>query len=257
MKNNLEIFRNEEFGEIRTITENGKILFCGSDIAKALGYTNSNKAINDHCKEDGVTIRSVIDNLGRIQQAKFINEGNLYRLISSSKLESAQNFETWVFDEVLPAIRRTGGYIVGEETMNEDQLILSAMKILNKKVENLRLENTQQKKVINELKPKAKFAETIVSNGKSIDVGSMAKLLSQNGINIGRNRLFTILRKNGYLMTSGNSTIPTQKSMNLQIMEIDTREFTLDGEKQTYFTPMITTKGQVYFMGKFLKGELM
>lgn len=108
--NDLQIFDNAEFGQVRTIEENGQVWFCGKDVAIALGYTNPKKCINDHCKEDGVTIRSLIDSMGREQQAKFINEPNLYRLITHSKLPSAEKFEKWVFEEVLPTIRKTGHY---------------------------------------------------------------------------------------------------------------------------------------------------
>ena len=134
MENKLEIFKNEEFGEVRMVEENGKMMFCGSDVAKALGYNDTNQAIRKNCKKDGVSTRRVIDNLGREQQAKFINEGNLYRLITHSKLPSAEKFESWVFDEVLPSIRKTGGYIAGEENMNEDELVLKAMNVLNLKI---------------------------------------------------------------------------------------------------------------------------
>ncbi len=117
--------------------------------------------------------------------------------------------------------------------------------------EKEKLQNT-----VKELEPKAQFADAIVSNEKSIDVGSMAKILYQNGINIGRTRLFAILRKYGYLMSSGQDTVPTQKSMNLGIMEAKLGTYFNDYESKTYLKPMITTKGQVYFLGKFLKGEL-
>lgn len=110
MNETIQIFRNEQFGTIRTIEENGKVLFCGSDIARTLGYTNPKKAIADHCRKDGVTFCSLIDSMGREQQAKFISEGNVYRLITHSKLPAAEKFEKWVFDEVLPSIRKTGGY---------------------------------------------------------------------------------------------------------------------------------------------------
>lgn len=114
-ENKIEIFKNEQFGEIRTIEVDDKIYFCGKDAAIALGYTNPNKAINDHCKEDGVTIRSLIDSLGRNQDAKFITEGNVYRLITRSKLPAAEEFEKWLFDEVVPTIRKTGGYVANDD----------------------------------------------------------------------------------------------------------------------------------------------
>ena len=108
--NDLQVFKSNEFGEIRTIQENGVIWFCGSDVCKALHFTNSRKAVNDHCKKDGVTKRYIIDRLNRKQLTAYINEPNLYRLIIHSRLPSAEKFEKWVFEEVLPAIRRTGRF---------------------------------------------------------------------------------------------------------------------------------------------------
>lgn len=116
--NEVQVFTNQRFGEIRTIEENGRVLFCGSDVAKALGYSDTPKAIKNHCKIDGWAIYPVTDSLGRTQQAKFINEGNLYRLITHSKLPSAEQFESWVFDEVLPTIRKTGSYITDSQPTN-------------------------------------------------------------------------------------------------------------------------------------------
>lgn len=108
--NNLQLFNNSEFGQLRTITEQNQVWFCGTDIATILGYKNSQKALNDHCRTNGVTFRSVIDSMGRTQKAKFITEGNVYRLIARSKLPAAEKFERWVFDEILPTIRKTGSY---------------------------------------------------------------------------------------------------------------------------------------------------
>lgn len=105
---NIEIFQSEEFGEIRTIEEEGKVLFCASDVAKALGYVNPNKAVNDHCR--AITKCSTPIS-GKLQEINFIPEGDVYRLITHSKLPSAEKFESWIFDEVLPAIRKTGGYV--------------------------------------------------------------------------------------------------------------------------------------------------
>jgi len=108
--NDLQIFKNTDFGEVRTIKEKGNVLFCGSDVAKALGYADTTQAIRKNCDKDGVSARRVIDSMGRTQQSNFITEGNLYRLIVNSKLPSAKKFERWVFDEVLPTIRKTGTY---------------------------------------------------------------------------------------------------------------------------------------------------
>ncbi|MCI9597917.1 MAG: hypothetical protein HFE75_11610 [Firmicutes bacterium] len=107
MKNNIQIFKNEQFGEVRTIEEDGKVLFCGSDCAKALGYQNPSRDVNRHCKN--IEKRCTTDSVGRQQETLFIPEGDLYRLITHSKLPAAEKFESWVFDEVLPSIRRNGG----------------------------------------------------------------------------------------------------------------------------------------------------
>lgn len=130
--NELKVFTNEQFGQVRTLEENGNILFCGSDVAKSLGYSNPRKAMLDHCQKDGVTIRDAIDKCGRTQQVKFINEGNLYRLIAHSKLPSAEKFEHWVFDEVLPTIRKTGGYV-----SNEDMFINTYLPFADKQTKML------------------------------------------------------------------------------------------------------------------------
>ena len=143
--NDLQIFKSDKFGEIRTLEdESGKVLFCGSDVAKALGYADTAKAIKLHCKEDGWAICPVIDSMGREQQAKFINEGNVYRLITHSKLPAAQQFESWVFDEVLPTIRRHGAYM-NDSTLEQaltspDFLIQLATKLKEEKAKRIELE---------------------------------------------------------------------------------------------------------------------
>lgn len=129
--NDLQIFRSAEFGSIRTIEQDGKVLFCGRDVAAALGYTNSNKALADHCKSGGVPIRYPIqDSMGRTQQARFIPEGDVYRLITHSRLPAAEQFEHWVFDDVLPAIRRTGSYTVPASHSRQIQHLQSLQKSL-------------------------------------------------------------------------------------------------------------------------------
>lgn len=122
MKNEVQIFSNDQFGQVRANELNGKIYFCGKDVAVALGYANVNDALQRHCKKNGVVKHEVIDNMGRNQTAKFIDEGNLYRLITHSKLPSAEQFESWVFDEVLPTLRKTGTYTVKKTDKVKEQL---------------------------------------------------------------------------------------------------------------------------------------
>lgn len=185
--NELKIFENSEFGQVRTIEENGKVLFCGKDVASILGYTNSKKAIKDHCKENGVTNRSLTDNLGRKQSAKFITEGNLYRLITHSKLPSAEKFEKWVFDEVLPNIRKHGLYATTETTEkildNPDFLIkaLETLKAEREERRRLEAEVAQKSQIIGELQPKANYVDAILNNKGLVTITQIAKDYGMSG----------------------------------------------------------------------------
>lgn len=136
--NELKIFNNQEFGEVRTREENGNVLFCGVDVAKSLGFKNTNDALLRHCKNDGVVFREVIDTLGRIQKTKFINESNMYRLIVNSDLPSAEKFEKWVFEEVLPSIRKTGVYKLPLSKKDEMKLYLEALEEQDLKIEEVK-----------------------------------------------------------------------------------------------------------------------
>lgn len=251
--NELKVFNNEEFGQVRTLEENGNILFCGSDIAKALGYSQTAKAVREHCKEDGCLIQTVIDSMGREQQAKFINEGNLYRLIINSKLPSAEKFEHWVFDEVLPTIRKTGGYV-----SNEDMFINTYLPFADEQTKLLFKSTLETVKTLNNKieadKPKVLFADAVETSQSSILVGDLAKLIKQNGVDIGQKRLFDWLRENGYLIKNGVSrNMPTQKSMELKLFEVNERTINNpDGSVRITKTTKVTGKGQSYFINKFL-----
>ncbi|EMM1600816.1 TPA: phage antirepressor [Staphylococcus aureus] len=250
----LQTFQNSQFGNLEILTIEGKQWFPAINVAETLGYTNPRKAIRDHAKERGVTIRSVIDSLGRNQNKKFIDEGNLYRLISRSKLPQAEQFEEWVFDEVLPAIRKHGIYAtdnVIEQTLKDPDYIITVLTEYKKeKEQNLLL---QQQVEVN--KPKVLFADSVAGSDNSILVGELAKILKQNGVDIGQNRLFKWLRNNGYLIKkSGESyNLPTQKSMDLKILDIKKRIINNpDGSSKVSRTPKVTGKGQQYFVNKFL-----
>lgn len=174
---NLILFENKSFGTVRTIEENGKVIFCGTDVASSLGYTNPQKAIKDHCKKDGVTFRSVIDGMGRTQQAKFISEGNLYRLISHSKLPAAEMFEKWIFDEVLPSIRQHGLYAT-DELLNDPDLAIAAFTALKKEREKAKaLEATIaiQNQQIVEMKPKASYYDLVLNCKDLVAISIIAK----------------------------------------------------------------------------------
>ena len=243
MTNELQVFENNQFGQMRTLTENGNTLFCGSDVAKALGYVNPSKALNDHCR--GITKRDTPTSSG-VQTMSFIPEGDVYRLITHSKLPTAEKFERWVFDEVLPTVRQTGAYMTPETIekvlMNPDTIISLAtqLKELQTKVE--------------QDKPKVLFADAVAASHTSILIGDLAKLIRQNGVEVGQNRLFQWLRDNGYLCSTGERyNLPTQKSMELKLFEV--KETTIsnpDGSIRVTRTTKVTGKGQAYFVNKFL-----
>lgn len=172
--NELQIFKNNDFGEIRTIKINEQPYICLTDVCKILEIKNISDCKN-RLKKDGVVTNEVIDKLGRKQQATFINESNLYKVIFQSRKQEAEKFTDWVTSEVLPAIRKTGGYIAGEENLDEDELVLKAMAVLNKKVEALKLENVQKTQIIGELKPKADYTDMILQNKDTITVTAIAK----------------------------------------------------------------------------------
>lgn len=248
--NELQIFKSEKFGEIEILVENGKEYFPATEVAKILGYKDPNKAINTHCKKDGWVIRPVIDRLGRMQEKKFINEGNLYRLIAKSNLPQAEVFESWVFDEVLPSIRKTGMYATDELLNNPDLAIKAFTRLKEEQEKRMQLE-----KQIEDQAPAVAFANSLSVSDDCILVREMAKLLKQKGINTGEDRLFKYFRANGYLISKKGSdwNLPTQKSMNLGLFVIKegTRQSASEGVKITK-TPKITGKGQQYFINKFL-----
>lgn len=180
MKNELTVFENEKFGKLEVLVENGKEYFPATEIAKILGYSNPQKAIRDHCRKDGCTIRSVIDRLGRTQEKKFINEGNLYRLIAKSNLPQAEVFESWVFDEVLPTIRKTGMYMTDNvwDTIINDPEKLGEVLInygkVKKEKELLEEENQIQKQLIAEYKPIKEYVDTILSSEDTMTTTQIA-----------------------------------------------------------------------------------
>ena len=248
--NDLQIFKSEQFGEIRTVTVNNEPWFVGKDVAEVLGYSNPRKAIHDHIDEedklDGVTIR---DSIGREQAPILVNESGLYSLILCSKLPTAKQFKRWVTSEVLPSIRKTGGYIEGQETMSDTELIAKALLVAQRQIE-------EKNRFIEAIKPKALFADAVSASHTTILIGDLAKIIKQNGVDIGQKRLFVWLRDNGYLIKGGSDyNMPTQRSMELGLFEI--KESTVnnpDGSVRINRTTKVTGKGQQYFINKFLCG---
>lgn len=249
----LQIFNNEEFGEVRMAEINGKPYFVATDVATALGYTNPRKAISDHCK--GVTKRDTPTSSG-VQQMSYINEGDLYRLIMKSKLPSAEKFEKWVMEEVLPSIRKNGGYIAGQETLSDEELLSKALMVAQRKIDEKNNIIAMQDSRIQGMIPKEIFADAVSASHTSILIGDLAKLICQNGVQIGQKRLFEWLRKNNFLIKSGTSrNMPKQRYVEQGLFEVKESNIqNPDGSVRITKTTKVTGKGQVYFVNKFLKG---
>lgn len=242
----VQVFENSQFGALRTYDEDGQVLFCGKDVALALGYKRPKDAISAHCK--GAVKRRPLQTAGGMQEFVFITEPDLYRLITHSKLPTAEKFERWVFEEVLPAIRRTGGYMVAKQDETPEQIMARAVLVAQDTIE-------RQKKEIAELKPKALFADAVAASDGTCLIGELAKMLKQNGVNVGQNRLFSWMREHGYLgKTGSNRNVPTQRAMEQGLFRIKETAVThSDGHVTINRTPKVTGKGQRYFVELFAK----
>lgn len=240
---------NFENHEVRSLLVDDEPWFVGKDVAEILSYSNTRKALTDHVddedKMDGVTIR---DSIGRNQKPVLINESGLYCLVLSSKLPSAKKFKRWVTSEVLPALRKTGQYQVKE---------LSGQELMAKALIEAQSVLAAKDKQIEEMKPKALFADAVSASKGSISVGSLAKLLAQNGIAIGQNRLFAWLRDNNFLIKDGKSkNVATQRYIDQGLFELKANVTFENGETKTHKpTTMVTGKGQRYFIDLFLNSQ--
>ena len=255
--NELMIFNNPEFGEIRTIEEDGKVLFCGSDVAKALGYAKPQNAIDRHCK--GALKRGIPhpQSPDKTIEMNFIPEGDIYRLAAKSELPGAERFESWIFDEVLPSIRKHGAYLTPETLeaaiLNPDTMIRLCTALKDEQDKRKALEEKQEAD-----RPKVLFADSVAASKTSILVGELSKLLKQNGVDIGQNRLFHWLRSNGFLIRRQGTdyNMPTQRAMEMGLFEIKETSIThAAGHTSVNKPPKVTGKGQQYFVNAFLGGK--
>lgn len=257
----LQIFNNPEFGQVRTLEEDGAVLFCGADVARALGYSKPQSAVDRHCPHAlkrgiGVQTGKRADGTPAMQnvQMSFIPESDLYRLVFSSKLPGAERFTDWVTQEVLPSIRRHGAYMTPETLesaiLNPDYLleIVTALKQETDRRKALEAENAQ-------LVPKAIFADAVSASDTDILVGELAKLLRQNGVETGEKRLFQRLRDDGYLIRRNGTdyNMPTQRAVELGLFRIKETAIThSNGNVTISKTVKVTGKGQRYFLERYL-----
>ena len=245
--NELQIFQNAEFGSVRSTMINEEPFFVGKDVAEILGYTNASKALADHVDEEDKLNNNSLPSLGQ-RGGWLINESGLYSLILSSKLPTAKRFKKWVTSEVLPAIRKTGGYQA--PAPHGKELLALAVLEAQKTIE-------AQNQAIDRMRPKEIFADAVKASDSSIMIGDLAKLLRQNGVDTGQKILFEQLRNEGYLMKTGSSrNMPKQRYVADGLFQIkETVISNPDGSVRMTKTTKVTGKGQQYFLNKYLKKE--
>jgi anti-repressor protein len=254
--NELKIFENPAFGKVRVVEQGGEPWFVGKDVAQALGYSNPRKALADHVREnhksDGVTIR---DTIGREQHPTIIDEAGLYSLVMRAKTDKAEDFQEWVTAEVLPAIRKTGGYIAGSEKMSDAELMAKAVLVAQATIKERDARIKELESDTQRMKPKEIFADAVSASDQTILIGDLAKLIKQNGHDIGQKRMFEWLRNNGYLIKrqGADYNSPTQRAMELGLFRIKETAVThSDGHVTISKTVKVTGKGQAYFVNKLL-----
>ena len=241
----LQIFQNSEFGAIRTVTLDDEPMFCLADVCKALELSNS-RVVSARLDDDE---RRKLE-LPRQGETWFITESGLYAVILRSDKPNAKKFRKWVTSEVLPSIRKNGGYIDGQEHLSDEELMAKALVVANNKI-------AERDRIIQRMKPKEVFADAVATSKTSILVGDLAKLICQNGYQIGQKRLFEWLRSNGYLIKSGSSrNMPQQRYVEQGLFEVKESNFqNPDGSVRITRTTKVSGKGQIYFINKFKQME--
>ncbi len=238
---------------LRTLTdEAGEPWFVLKDCMSILDLGNPTETVKMFDKDEFSTTE-VIDSIGRRQQTYIISEPGLYRLVMKSRKPEAKEFQRWVTHEVLPQIRRTGGYIPATDADDDMTILAKAVMIGKRTMEQQQRKITEQQTRIVELEPKARFADAVAASDDTCLVGKLAKMLLQNGIPVGQNRLFRLLRAEGYLGKSGsNRNMPTQRAMELGLFRIKETTVThADGHTTVSRTPKVTGKGQCYFIDRY------
>lgn len=250
MENGLQVFTNEQFGQIRTINQNGEPWFVGKDVADILGYKDTVNALKAHVDDEDKARWQIATQFGD-KEATVINESGLYSLVFASKLPAAKQFKHWVTSEVLPTLRKHQVYAtpeMAEKIINDPDVMIRVLQ---------EIKTERERRIAAEAKnradaPKVLFADSVAQAESDILIGELAKLLKQNGVETGQNRLYDRLRKDGYIMK--NSTIPTQKAMEAGLFRVIERTIAQpNGTTRITATTKVTGKGQIYFVNKYAK----
>lgn len=248
----IQVFESAEFGTVRVSTRDGEPWFVAKDVCDALGIAKYRDAVSRLDPDERGSV--LVDTLGGAQEASAVSEPGFYKLVMRSRKPEAKAFQRWVTHEVLPAIRRTGGYMAARPDETPEETMARALRIADEtmkrqreRIEGLSAENA-------ELRPKALFADAVAASDGTCLVGELAKMLRQNGVDMGQNRLFAWLRENGWLGKSGcNRNVPTQRAMDMGLFRVKETAVThSDGHVTVTRTPKVTGKGQRYFVGKFV-----
>lgn len=251
--NNLQIFNSPDFGQIRTIQQNEEPWFVGKDVAAALGYSNPQKAVREHVRDTHKGVNEM-DTPGGKQQLTIIDEAGLYSLIMRAKTDKAEAFQEWVTSEVIPAIRKTGGYIAGSENMTDAEIMAKAVLVAQSTIRQRDQRIKELESDVAAAKPKVLFADAVSASDSTILIGDLAKILKQNGHPIGQKRLFNWMREQGYLIKRAGADYnsPTQRAMEMGLFKIkETAISHSDGHVSVSKTTKVTGKGQQYFINKF------
>lgn len=242
---------------LRTLTdEEGEPWFIAKDVCDILGMSNPSMAVIALDKDEVAQIdpKDYLGSENRSNQAvNIVSEPGLYKLIMRSRKPEAKEFQRWVTHEVLPQIRRTGGYIPTSESDSDEDIMARAVLVAQKTIKQKNQQIAEQQTRIVELEPKARFADAVAASDGTCLVGELAKMLRQNGMDIGQNRLFRLLQADGYLGKSGsNRNVPTQRAMDLGLFRIKETTVThADGHTTVSRTPKVTGKGQRYFIDRY------
>jgi len=242
MENQIKVFENAEFGNVRTVVENDVVLFCGSDVAKCLGYSRPNDAVAAHCRSTAKYSIPHPQSKDKSIEMAFIMEGDVYRLITHSKLPSAEKFERWVFDDVLPAIRKHGMYAtpqtVEQMLADPDTMIQTLIALKEERAKRQALEAQAE---VNQ--PKVLFADTISKSKDNILIGDMAKLLCDKAFKIGQKRLFKLLRDRKVLQ---ENNVPYQRFIDAGYFEVKENSFEIREQVVLNYTTLVTPRGQMW-----------
>lgn len=248
----LQVFSNASFGEIRTVQQGEEILFIAADVCRALDIKNARDAVKrldtDEKADVGLTDGS------QKRYYNVVNEYGLYNLVLASRKPEAKAFKRWITRDVIPSIRKTGGYINGSEDMSDDEIMAKALMVAQKTIESNKARISQLESDNNRVRPKEIFADAVSASDSTILIGDMAKLIKQNGHAIGQKRLFEWMRQNGYLINrkGADYNSPTQRAMELNLFKIKETAIThSDGHVSVSKTVKVTGKGQQYFINKF------